>query len=122
MVKDELDVRIDAVRRFNRFFTRKIGVLRESPLHTSYSLTEARLLFEIANREEATASDFSRKLGLDPGYLSRILADLKCRDLIEKTPSETDARRLILSLTSKGRAAFSLLDARSREEIAELLG
>jgi DNA-binding MarR family transcriptional regulator/N-acetylglutamate synthase-like GNAT family acetyltransferase len=117
-----LQTRIDAVRRFNRFFTRRIGVLREGLLHTPYSLTEARVLFEIANRERTTASDFSRDLGLDPGYLSRILSGLERRGLIEKAPSEADARRRILSLTPEGREAFSVLDARSREEIAELLG
>lgn len=118
----DLQAEIDAVRRFNRFFTRRIGVLREGLLHTPYSLTEARVLFEIANRERATASDFARDLGLDPGYLSRILSGLERRGLIEKAPSETDARRRILSLTPEGREAFSVLDARSREEIAELLG
>ena len=80
------------------------------------------MLFEIANRERATASDFSRDLGLDPGYLSRILSGLERRGLIEKAPSETDARRRILSLTAEGLEAFSELDARSREEIAQLLG
>jgi DNA-binding MarR family transcriptional regulator/N-acetylglutamate synthase-like GNAT family acetyltransferase len=119
--KDDLEAKIDAVRRFNRFFTRKIGVLREGLLHTPYSLTEARILFEIANRDEATASDLSRELGLDQGYLSRILAGLEHRGLIEKTPSETDARKRILSLTPEGADAFSLLDARSREEVAEML-
>jgi DNA-binding MarR family transcriptional regulator/GNAT superfamily N-acetyltransferase len=120
--QDEPRARIGAVRRFNRFFTRRIGVLREGLLHTPYSLTEARVLFEIANRERATASDFSRDLGLDPGYLSRILSGLERRGLIEKAPSETDARRRILSLTAEGLEAFSELDARSREEIAQLLG
>jgi DNA-binding MarR family transcriptional regulator/GNAT superfamily N-acetyltransferase len=120
--RDDLRARIDDVRRFNRFFTRRIGVLREGLLHTPYSLTEARVLFEVANREEATASDFSRELGLDPGYLSRILAGLERRGLIQKAPSEADGRRRILSLTADGREAYSLLDARSREEIAELLG
>ena len=117
-----LEARIDAVRRFNRFFTRRIGVLREGLLHTPFSLTEARVLFEVAHREEATASDFSRELGLDPGYLSRILAGLERRGLIQKVPSEADGRRRILSLTTDGLEAFSVLDARSREEIAELLG
>jgi DNA-binding MarR family transcriptional regulator/GNAT superfamily N-acetyltransferase len=120
--KDVLRERIEAVRRFNRFFTRRIGVLREGLLHTPYSLAEARVLFEIANRERAAASDFSRDLGLDPGYLSRILSGLERRGLIEKAPSETDARRRILSLTSEGWEAFSVLDTRSRDEIAELLG
>jgi DNA-binding MarR family transcriptional regulator/GNAT superfamily N-acetyltransferase len=119
---DDLRASIDAVRHFNRFFTRRIGVLREGLLHTPYSLTEARVLFEAANREKATASDFSRELGLDPGYLSRILAGLERRGLIQKAPSEADGRRRILSLTPDGAGAFALLDARSREEIAELLG
>lgn len=121
MRKDNLDSRVDAVRRFNRFFTRRIGVLREGLLHTPYSLTEARILFEIANQEETAASDLSRELGLDPGYLSRILADMERRGLVDKTLSEHDARRRLLSLTDKGQEAFSLLDARSREEVGELL-
>ena len=121
MLRDGLEARIDAVRRFNRFFTRRIGVLREGLLHTPYSLTEARILFEISHRAEVTASDLSRELGLDPGYLSRILARLEQRGLIEKVRSETDARRRLLSLTPRGQDAFSLLDSRSREEVAEML-
>jgi DNA-binding MarR family transcriptional regulator/GNAT superfamily N-acetyltransferase len=120
--REDLRARIEAVRHFNRFFTRRIGVLREGLLHTPFSLTEARVLFEVANREEATASDFSRELGLDPGYLSRILAGLERRGFIQKAPSESDGRRRILSLTPDGMEAFALLDARSREEMAELLG
>ena len=122
MPREGPGTKIDAVRRFNRFFTRRIGTLREGLLHTPYSLTESRILFEIANRDETTASDLSAELGLDPGYLSRVLAGLERRDLIEKTPSETDARRLLLTLTSEGRDAFALLDARSREEVGEMLG
>jgi DNA-binding MarR family transcriptional regulator/GNAT superfamily N-acetyltransferase len=122
MQKEDLETRIDAVRRFNRFFTRRIGVLREGLLHTPYSLTEARILFEIAHRDDLTASDLSRELGLDPGYLSRTLARLEQRGLIDKVRSETDARRRLLSLTPEGEDAFSLLDGRSREEVAEMLG
>ncbi len=122
MQKEDLETRIDAVRRFNRFFTRRIGVLREGLLHTPYSLTEARILFEIAHRDDLTASDLSRELGLDPGYLSRILARLEQQGLIDKVRSETDARRRLLSLTPEGEDAFSLLDNRSREEVAEMLG
>src|SRR3712207_3956392 len=121
MLRDGLEARIEAVRRFNRFFTRRIGVLREGLLHTPYSLTEARILFEISHRAEAAASDLSRELGLDPGYLSRILARLEQRGLIDKVRSETDARRRLLSLTPRGQEAFSLLDSRSREEVAEML-
>jgi DNA-binding MarR family transcriptional regulator/GNAT superfamily N-acetyltransferase len=122
MQEDEPETRIDAVRHFNRFFTRRIGVLREGLLHTPHSLTEARILFEIANRDEPTASDLSRELGLDPGYLSRMLARLEQQGLIDKVRSETDARRRLLSLTPAGKEAFSLLDNRSREEVAEMLG
>ena len=121
MQKDELATRIEAVRRFNRFFTRRIGVLRGGLLHTPYSLTEARILFEISRRDGLTASDLSRELGLDPGYLSRILARLEQKGLIDKVRSETDARRRLLLLTPQGQDAFSLLDSRSREEVAEML-
>ena len=116
------ETKIDTIRRFNRFFTRRIGVLREGLLHTPYSLTEARILFEIANRDDLSGSDLSRELGLDPGYLSRILSGLERRNLIEKTPSKADARRRLLALTPEGEDAFSLLDARSRQEVAQMLG
>ena len=122
MREDDFEARVDAVRRFNRFFTRRIGVLREGLLHTSYPLTEARILFEIAHRDDPTASDLSRELGLDPGYLSRILAHLERRGLVEKVRSETDRRRRLLALTPDGEDAFFLLDSRSREEVAEMLG
>ena len=119
---DDMETRVDAVRRFNRFFTRRIGVLREGLLHSPYSLAEARILFEVAHRDLVlTASDLSRELGLDPGYLSRMLARLEQQGLVEKVRSETDARRRLLSLTSEGKEAFSLLDARSREEVAEMI-
>jgi DNA-binding MarR family transcriptional regulator/GNAT superfamily N-acetyltransferase len=121
MQKDEVEIRIGAVRRFNRFFTRRIGVLREGLLHTPYSLTEARILFEIANSEQLTASDLSRELGLDPGYLSRIVARLEQQGVIKKGRSEIDGRRRLLSLTPRGESAFSLLDTRSREEVDEML-
>jgi DNA-binding MarR family transcriptional regulator/N-acetylglutamate synthase-like GNAT family acetyltransferase len=121
MLSEGLEARIDAVRRFNRFFTRRIGVLREGLLHTPYPLTEARILFEISHRAEVAASDLSRELGLDPGYLSRILARLEQKGLIDKVRSETDARRRLLLLTPQGQDAFSLLDSRSREEVAEML-
>ena len=119
---EALETRIDAVRRFNRFFTRRIGILREGLLHSPYSLTEARVLFEIAHRDGLTASDLWRELGLDPGYLSRILGRLEQSGLIGKARSEADGRRRLLSLTPEGREAFSLLDKRSREEVAEMLG
>jgi DNA-binding MarR family transcriptional regulator/GNAT superfamily N-acetyltransferase len=121
MLKDDRNASVDAVRRFNRSWTRRIGVLREGLLHSPYSLAEVRILFEIANRDEATASDLTRELGLDPGYVSRILNVLGQQGLVEKIPSETDGRRRLLSLTPEGKEAFALLDGRSREEVAEML-
>jgi DNA-binding MarR family transcriptional regulator/N-acetylglutamate synthase-like GNAT family acetyltransferase len=119
---DDLEARVEAIRRFNRLFTRRIGVLREGLLHSSYSLTEARVLFELANREELSASELVRELGLDPGYMSRTLGGLERQGLVEKVRSETDGRRRILSLTAEGEEAFEVLDSRSREEVSEMLG
>ena len=112
---------IRAVRRFNRFFTRQIGVLREGLLHSPYSLTEARIIFELANRSNLTASDLCNELGLDAGYLSRILNKLEQQNLIEKTRSDDDGRQRLISLTSEGQKAFSLLNNRSSEEVSEML-
>jgi DNA-binding MarR family transcriptional regulator/N-acetylglutamate synthase-like GNAT family acetyltransferase len=119
---DDLEARVEAIRRFNRLFTRRIGVLREGLLHSSYSLAEARVLFELANREELSASELVRELGLDPGYMSRTLGGLERQGLVEKVRSETDGRRRILSLTAEGEEAFKVLDSRSREEVSEMLG
>jgi DNA-binding MarR family transcriptional regulator/GNAT superfamily N-acetyltransferase len=113
--------RIAIVRRFNRFFTRQLGVLREGLLHTPYSLTESRIIYEIANRDNAIAADLSKELGLDAGYLSRILDRLEQQGLIQKILSESDGRQRLLRLTPEGQKVFSLLDNRSREEISEML-
>jgi DNA-binding MarR family transcriptional regulator/GNAT superfamily N-acetyltransferase len=113
--------RVAAVRQFNRFFTRQIGVLREGLLHSSYPLTEARILFELGHRKQVTASSLGRELGLDAGYLSRLLARMEQRELLEKVRSENDGRQRLLSLTAQGKAASALLDQRSRDEIAEML-
>jgi DNA-binding MarR family transcriptional regulator/GNAT superfamily N-acetyltransferase len=91
-------------------------------LHSPYSLTEARILFEIANGEDLSATDLSRALGLDPGYLSRILARLDQQGLIDRVRSEADGRRWLLYLSPEGEEAFALLDNRSREEVSEMLG
>ncbi len=118
---DTLEERVTAVRQFDRFFTRQVGALREGLLHSPYSLTEARILFELAQTETVTASDLCRELGLDPGYLSRILASFEQRGLIEKVRSESDGRQRLLRPTSTGIAAFALLDQRARDEASELL-
>jgi len=116
-----LQEHISAVRRFNRFFTRQIGVLREGLLHSPYSLTEARIIFELANRSNLTASDLCNELGLDAGYLSRILSKLEQQNLIEKTRSDEDGRQRLISLTTEGQNAFSLLNNRSSDEVSEML-
>jgi DNA-binding MarR family transcriptional regulator/N-acetylglutamate synthase-like GNAT family acetyltransferase len=121
MLAETLEDRIAAVRQFNRFFTRQIGVLREGLLHSPYSLTEARVLFELAQRQDLTSSDVCRELGLDAGYLSRILARLEQQGLLEKVRSEADGRQRLLRLTPEGEHAFALLNQRSRDEVAEML-
>jgi len=118
---DEFDRRVGAVRRFNRFWTRRIGVLREGYLESPFSLTEVRVFYELANREETTASELGEDLGLDAGYLSRILRGFEKHDLIHRRSSETDGRRRLLRLTERGREAFAPLDARSRKDIGAML-
>src|SRR5579863_2209261 len=122
MSADSLEDRIRAVRSFNRFFTRQIGVLQECLLHSPYSLTEARILFELAHQQaDLTASDLCRDLGIDAGYLSRTLARLEQQGIVDKTRSEDDGRQRLLRLTSEGENAFALLDKRARDEVAETL-
>jgi DNA-binding MarR family transcriptional regulator/GNAT superfamily N-acetyltransferase len=114
--------RVAAVRRFNRFYTRTIGVLQEGLLQSSFSLAEARVLYELAERPGTTATGLGRELGLDSGYLSRILQRFERDGLITRAPSEADRRQSALSLTNAGREAFAPLDASSRDEIGTLLG
>ncbi len=121
MMTELAEERIGTVRQFNRFFTRQIGVLREGLLHSPYPLTDARILFELGQCNQVTASRLGRELGLDAGYLSRILARLEQQGLLEKVRSENDGRQLLVSLTAAGREAFALLDQRSREEVSEML-
>jgi DNA-binding MarR family transcriptional regulator/N-acetylglutamate synthase-like GNAT family acetyltransferase len=116
-----LEARVGEVRRFNRFFTRRIGVLREGLLHGPYSLTEARVLFELAHGEDISASELSHELGLDPGYLSRILVRFEQGGLVDRVISESDGRRRLLRLTAAGEDAFAELDRRSREEVSGML-
>jgi DNA-binding MarR family transcriptional regulator/GNAT superfamily N-acetyltransferase len=115
------DARIDTIRRFNRFYTRRIGVLHEGLLDSSFTLTESRLLWELAHRDDLTATELSRTLELDPGYLSRLLTAFKTRGLIRSTRSTDDGRQQHLSLTPAGRRAFAPLDTRSRQDVAALL-
>ena len=121
MNEEKLFQRSEAVRQFNRFYTQKIGVLHEGLLNSPFSLTEVRVLYELARRERPVASDIVKDLALDPGYLSRILSSFKAKELIDSRPSEQDGRQSILSLTEQGKEAFAPLNERAREEIKGLL-
>ncbi|HMF28843.1 MAG TPA: MarR family transcriptional regulator, partial [Candidatus Cybelea sp.] len=112
------DEQIAAVRRFNRYYTRQIGVLRKTFLDSPYSLGEARVLYEIAGRGAPTASDIARSLDLDPGYLSRVLRNFERRRLIRKRTSAKDGRQSHLTLTPRGQKSFLPLDARSQRNTA----
>jgi DNA-binding MarR family transcriptional regulator/GNAT superfamily N-acetyltransferase len=119
--QDELERDVAAVRRFNRFYTQKIGVLQEGFLNSRFTLAEGRVLYELAHRDRPTATEIGRELGLDAGYLSRILASFEKKRLLKRTPSPEDGRRYHLTLTGKGRTAFAPLDETSRAEVAALL-
>ena len=119
--KEPRDPRVEAIRRFNRFYTQRIGVLDEGLLHSPFSLTEARVLYELAHRDRPAAVDLCRDLALDPGYSSRILRRLEKLGLVRRVPAADDRRRNILALTDRGRATFADLDARSADEISQLI-
>lgn len=110
-----------AVRRFNRFYTKRIGVLDEGLLGSPWSLAEGRVLYEIANRDRPTAAEIRRALALDAGYLSRILRSLGGRRLVRRSRADDDGRRVHLSLTPRGRAAFAALNRRSNTDVSRML-
>src|SRR5258708_5299385 len=116
-----LDRHVDAIRGFNRFYTRQVGALGDHLLDSPFSLAEARVLFEVAHREKPTATEVGTELQMDAGYLSRILRRLQKLGLIARGLSEVDRRQNLLWLTKKGQKAFAELDASARDEIAELL-
>jgi DNA-binding MarR family transcriptional regulator/GNAT superfamily N-acetyltransferase len=118
----QLNQRIQAIRQFNRFYTQQIGVLREGLLSSEYSLTEVRVLYELAQRDSPTATELGRDLGLDAGYLSRILRGFKKRGLLDSKASELDGRQFLLRLTKQGQKSFAPLNARAQDEIGEMLG
>src|SRR3981189_359985 len=109
-----LEQRIDAVRRFNRFYTRRIGVLQDGYLHSDFSLAEVRVLYELAHRARCTARELGQALDIDPGYLSRIVHGFMRRGLLDRTPSGEDGRAGWLCLPAAGRAAFEPLQASAR--------
>lgn len=112
---------VAAVRQFSRFYTRRLGLLHEGLLSSPFSLTEGRLIYEIAQRNNVTARELGAELGLDSGYLSRIIQGFEDRGLIVRRPSDTDRRHILLSLTDAGQEAFRAIDARSRQEVEALL-
>jgi DNA-binding MarR family transcriptional regulator/N-acetylglutamate synthase-like GNAT family acetyltransferase len=117
----DLDQHIDAMRRFNRFYTRRIGVLQDGYLHSPFSLAEVRVLYELAHGTCATATELTRDLDLDAGYLSRILSGFERRGLLEKRKSDRDAREVRLSLSPAGHTAFAPLEGSARDEIGALI-
>ncbi len=109
------------VRRFNRFYTNRMGLLAEGLLDSPFSLTEARVLYELANRAGLTATDLGRDLGLDAGYLSRILKSFERRGLIDRRPADQDGRQRVVALTEAGRVAFAPLDTASQAATGAML-
>jgi DNA-binding MarR family transcriptional regulator/N-acetylglutamate synthase-like GNAT family acetyltransferase len=112
---------VAAVRRFNRFYTRQIGVLRKTYLDSPYSLGEMRVLYELAHGDQLTASDIGRALDLDAGYLSRLLRNFEKRGLISRTTSAKDARQSHLALTARGRKLFAPMEQRSQQQAGAML-
>ncbi len=117
----ENDGRIDAIRRFNRFYTRKIGVLEHHLLESPFTLTEARVLFELAHRDGALAKEIGAELGLDPGYLSRIVQAFTEQGFITRKPVASDRRQYEIALTAKGKAAYGRLERASHNEVGKMI-
>lgn len=113
--------RIGAVRRFTRFYTTLFEVLEETLLHTPYSVTEARVIFELAQRDVTDLAELRRQLRIDAGYMSRIAARFEADGLLTRQRSSVDARRQVLALTDQGRAVYDTLDRRASEQAAQLL-
>ena len=115
------DDQISAVRAFNRFYTRKLGIIEPKLLDSPWTLQEARIIYEIGERPDGTATDLVRALGLDAGFLSRTLQALQRRQIVARKPSKSDRRATELALTAKGRAAFAELVSRSQNAVAALM-
>ncbi len=120
-IASALDGQVAAVRSFSRFYTRKLGILEPKLLHSPFTLQEARIIYEIAHGPVCTATDLTRSLSLDPGFLSRTLQALQRRQIVSRKPSTADGRVNELSLTAKGRAASTELERRSQEDVGSLL-
>jgi DNA-binding MarR family transcriptional regulator/GNAT superfamily N-acetyltransferase len=121
MATSTLHAGVDAIRHFNRFYTRQIGVLQEGLLQSRFSLTEVRVLYELAHRQNPTATDLRRELALDAGYLSRMLRSFERRGLVRRRASPADGRENLLELTPAGRKSFAALDTRAQGEVRNML-
>ena len=122
MAHGGLERRVEAARRFNRFYTRRIGVLHDGVYDSPFSLTQVRVLYELAHRDRPTATALGRDLGLDAGYLSRLLRGFEKRGFVTRTRSPRDGRQSHLALTAHGRKVFTPLNARSHDDVAAMLG
>ena len=112
---------VEAARRFNRFYTQRIGVLDEGLLESPFSLTEVRVMYELAHRRGIGAAELARQLGLDKGYLSRILKRFRAKNWLARSVARDDARRHLLALTAVGHRAFAPLERRSRQQVRTML-
>jgi DNA-binding MarR family transcriptional regulator/GNAT superfamily N-acetyltransferase len=121
-VTDGMLQRVQAVRRFGRFYTRYIGALQEGLLESAYPLPAARLIYEIASHEQTSATELGNELGLDPGYVSRLIRGLHERGIVDKRSSAEDGRVTLLSLTEAGNEAFAQLNRASRSHVERMLG
>ena len=121
MARDGLQQRIDSFRRFNRFYTKQIGLLNRGLLETRFPLIQARILFELAHHQHATAVQLIRELEMDPGYLSRTLKTFEEEGLVRSARSRKDSRQRLLTLTGAGRKTFSVLNQRSSAQARALL-
>lgn len=119
---DDSKTTIETVRQFNRFYTKQIGLLHEGLLQSPFSLSEARVIYEMAQHDAITAGELCQILGLDPGYLSRMVRKFKKQNLLQSRRSEFDGRQTLLTLNEAGRREFALINSRSRAEIGEMLG
>ena len=121
MEQSHLSKNVDAVRRFNRFYTNKIGLLTQKFLKTKYPLTQARILFELNQHDQTTSKQLIQTLEIDPGYLSRILNTFEKDGLVIKSKSGSDNRKILLNVTPKGKKEFSILNNRSRNDVLDLI-
>jgi len=120
MPESSTSAQVSAIRAFNRFYTRKIGVI-DGIASRPFSLAEARVLYELAHSEQPTATGIRKELGLDAGYMSRILREFERRKFVSREQSKADEREKFLSLTAKGRRAFAPLDERSNRDVTAML-